>query len=373
MKRMRRDYVWLLSALVLACATTQAPAPDPAPKPVSTITPGDPETAPKAPPAAGEGLEESFYFVHCFDSQAWVLLDSDEHLGLEESALQTPGTDVTMMAGTEDGFVIAEELSPEAIKHAAKVLGAGPRFRVYNGRDAVTVATAGVPQLVGRVVPHFGMVQEWSEQGLDPGDEKGLPARQDLRNSAAMHLMAPLEVPCHDHFFYWARPEALPEPQVQSFREVGAEAEEKWADLTGKLPLWTEVATRVRAAYQENGENLPPPDPQVFECSAPLPLPPFKSGCVHVQLHIGTTMCGMGPDEALFSVLWARADSVPPLAEERPSPLEPLLIGDFDGDGQSEIVARTDSLSRTVELLRIEGAGLVSVKSTSITYADCPC
>ncbi len=332
-----------------------------------------PEDRARTAATAEEGLEESFYFVHCFDGQAWILLDGDAHLLVEESALQSPGTDVAMMTGTEDGFVVAEALSSVALKRAATVLGGGPRFRVFNGPDAVTVATAGTPQLVGRVVPHFGVVQEWSEQGIEPESKDGLPARQDLRNTAAMHLMAPLEVPCHDQIFYWARPEGLPLPAVQSFREVGADAEEHWSDKTQQLPIWADVAARIKAAYDEQGENLPPPDQQVFECSGSLPIAPFEDGCFHVQLHVGTTMCGMGPDEVLLSVLWATGDSSPRLIEERHSPLEPLLVGDFDGDGQSEIVARTDSLSRTVELLRIEGAGLVSVKSTSITYADCPC
>jgi hypothetical protein len=377
---MQRYYIWLLSAVAIACATTSQPGEPPPPREPSKVsppgesnkvTPEETRTSPIAP--AANGLEESFYFVHCFDDRAWILLDGDAHLALEEAAFQSPGADVTMMGGSEDGFVIAETLSPEVAVLAGKALEASAQFRVYNGSDAVTVAKAGAPMLIGRVVPHFGIVQEWSEQGIEPEGESGLLARQDLRNTAAMHLMAPLEVPCHGHNLYWARPEALPLPPVQTFREVGAEAEEEWAAKAQRLPHWADVEARVNAAYEEQGENLPPPDLQVFECAAPLPLPPFEKGCFHVQLHMGTTMCGMGPDEALFSVLWPVDQEVPGLIEERHSPLEPLLIGDFDGDGRSEIVARTDSLSRTVELLRIEGAGLVSVKSTSITYADCPC
>ncbi len=370
---MRRNYILLLCALALACATTGQPARVPVPNEPDKAAPTEAVATSVAKTPAASGVEESFYFVHCFDNQAWVLLDGDAHLTLEEAALQSPGSDVTMMSGSEDGFVIAEELSPEITKLATDTLRSGPRFRVYNGSDPVTVAKAGTPKLIGRVVPHFGIVQEWSEQGIDPEGEKGLPAREDLRNTAAMHLMAPLDVPCHDMSIYWARPEAQPLPPVQSFREVGAEAEEEWGAKTQELVHWEEVRARIEAAYQEQGENLPPPDLQVFECAAPLPLSPFEKGCFHVQLHVGTTMCGMGPDEALFSVFWPVDQNSPGLIEERHSPLEPLLIGDFDGDGHSEIVARTDSLSRTVELLRIEGAGLVSVKSTSITYADCPC
>lgn len=370
---MKTTTIGVLCALAIGCATTAGPRQAVSPMPTDPIAETGPEQVAAAPAPSGNELEGSFFFVHCFNDRAWILLDGDQHLLLEEQALQAPGSELFLMAGAEDGFVIAETLSAGVAAQTASVLGEGARYRVYNGPDAVTVATRGKPLMVGRVVPHFGVVQEWSEQGIDPADEKGLAARRDLRNIAAMHLMAPLEVPCNDHSFYWASPEAQPVRVARSFREVGAATEESWAAKTRQLAHWTEISARVQAAYEEQGENLPPPDLQVLECSGPLPLPPFQSGCVHVQLHLGTTMCGMGPDEALFSVLWPGDDTLPGLMEEETSSITPLLIGDFDGDGLSDVVARTDSLSNTVELLRIEGAGLVSVKSTSITYADCPC
>ncbi len=370
---MRRPCIVLLCLLALGCVTTSETRQTSPAKPVTPVAAVGLEVVAPTGHQANDELEESFFFVHCFDDRAWILLDGDEHLLVEEAALQFPGTDITLMAGAADGFVIAETLSAKAGSQATRVLGKGPQYRVYNGPDAVTVATAGTPQMVGRVVPHFGVVQEWSKQGIDPATENGTPARRDLRNIAAMHLMAPLEVPCTDQAFYWASPEEHRVRSAQSFREVSASAEERWAEKTRQLPYWTAGAARVRAAYEEQGESLPPPDLQVLECSGSLPLPPFQSGCFHVQLRLGTTMCGMGPDEAMFSILWPGDDSLPGLMEEHLSSITPLLIGDFDGDGQSEMVARTDSLSDTVELLRIEGAGLVSVKSTSITYADCPC
>lgn len=361
---MRQLVTCFIAMFGLSCATSTSPSPPGVVMPLAGQKPA--ESLPTVE------LKDSFHFVHCLDQQAWVLLDNDRHLELEEALLEDSGQELSLMAGAQDGFVIAQALSAEGLTAARSLVGEG-RYRLFNGGHEVAVSALGTPRLVGRVVPHFGMVEEWSRGGIGPESAEGELARRDLRNTAAMHLMAPLSVSCKEDSFYWARPEWMPEVSARSYREVGAKTEAKWAERTAALRAWSDPQARVKSAYLEQGANLPELDIQVFALSEGGAQAPCVTGCTHVQLRLGTTLCGMGPDEAVLSVFWDRDGLRPSIIEERNGPLAPILMGDFDGDGTMEVVGRTDSLSQTIELFRIEPTGLVPVKSTSLTFADCPC
>jgi hypothetical protein len=371
---MRTRACLLLTTLLLtACATAAGPQTATVPAPPTAETPSAPETTAPATPTR-PALTASFYFVHCFDGKAWVQLDSNEQLLVEDALLEASSQELRLLEGATDGFVVLETLTEAGAARAAELLGSRHPFRVYEGTRLLGEHPPGAPQLVGRVVPHFGMVQEWSEQGMTPGEEGGEGALRDLRNTASMHLMAPLELACNGgEDFHWARPANLPDPRVVRFRNGSDEEQNEWETRSLALPAWKQAEERVRAAYGDSGEEMPTAETLFLTAPDGDSYVPCGAGCHHVLLHVGSTQCGMGPDEAIFSVLWPLGVGGSPIVQEVTAPLFPILVGDFDGNGKADLVARTHPLSQTVELLEFDGSGFVTVKSTSVTYADCPC
>ena len=347
---------------------------------VAACGPAHHRTDPTIPePTVTSPAPTELFLVLELDGEFYVQMDSPALEGLVD-----PKTDVTTveMGYGDDDWVFFGNLTAGAAGRVHRALGRLGPIEVMDGSRPADGIFFGTPQLVGRVVPHFGEVQEMEEQGFFIDDEDQGARRLQYLAGTDTVVMIPIQGEVYDSVTTWARTRSDRQPTVAAF-ETGplGPRDDEAADVAETMPAWKEALARVRAAYagEDHGEE---PEVRTEDLWTAQRLDeddnPVGPNWVYFFHHFGETQCGAGPDEARLAALWSPKGSLDkPLVlvtgESATVVLEPYVIGDLDGDGALEMIGFTNDLTGEVRILRIKDGTFETLKTAAPNYRDCPC
>lgn len=278
----------------------------------------------------------------------------------------------------------------ELSQKARGLLGAvGSGWQLWSGPDRIGDVELGEPVVLARIVPHFGVVQEWEESPLE-SPTRSAQTRQDLMSNSEVVLAFPVEGDAgkaglgnYDEVL-WVR-HAIGFPATMAQAEEIPVAKAPWFKWTSELPDWVKAADRVTEAFRNSGADAKQAD-ATASYAWKVEIPPREAGAAPMAfgvaaLTLGDTLCGQGPDEASILAVWrlladeSKGEFIGSIPTEGDPIATPrlLVVGDMDGDGLVEVVVRGELITNTKTIYRLMDNKLVPVKSDYITFADCPC
>jgi hypothetical protein len=324
-----------------------------------------PTHPPDQPAAVGTAVEGSFHFVRVIGGQIYIVLNEDDIGSVKPAAIIDAKAPTTLLQMT-DPIAIGQDLPAGLLGNLET-----SSWQVFKESEAWCLSAAGDPLIVGLVIPHFGDLQQLEEARIDLSADEGAGRRAAFLGDSSVSIMVPLEG-CEDApsgpGLLWSMPLGASPARVSAFAELTGEAGDEAEELALGLDEWKEIEARVAQAYEGATEDdgspmLPGLDVDAYGAD----------GWIVVRAKIGNAECGRGPDEGLLVTLWERRDDGLALVLIREEELEPVLIGDFDGDEELEIVAYTDPYTEAIEIFRLVGGALEPAGITDSAYFDCPC
>ncbi len=331
-------------------------------------------------PAVGdpEAQRTEIFLIVELDAEFYIQIDA-ESVDFQVDA----AADVTRVEMVDDfeGMAFIGSLSAPAARRVHAALGSLGPIQVMDGGFPAEDVFFGPPVLVGRVVPHFGEIDELEEQGIFLDDEDQGALRKQFFLGTAPVIMIPVQGELYDSMTMWARTRTDRRPKVAVFDAgpLGSRDDEA-AEVAAAMPAWTEAIARVDQAYlqDEHGEVPFLEDELWSAVYLNDEDEPVGDAWTYYYVHYGETFCGEGPDEARLAGLWSPKSSLDKpmvLATEEAdmTVIEPYIIGDLDGDGAVEMIGLTSDLTGEIQLLRIKDGVLETLKTAGPIYRDCPC
>ena len=356
-----RGFLVILAGLAAACG--------PAHHQNTTRTP--------IPERTETGPTELFLVVD-LDGEYYIQMDSPGLAGLVDPKGDVLGVE---MVFDEEGWAFIGTLNAAAAFRVHRALGLLGPIEVMDAARPAEDVFLGAPVLVGRVVPHFGEVQELEDRDISIDDEDQGELRRQLLLGTSPVIMIPIQGEVYDVMTLWARTRSDARPAVAVF-DMGPDGprDDEAAEVAAETTAWAEALARVDRAYAADDAGEPPYTEEDLWSARRLDDEdePVGPNWIYFFCHYGETLCEQGPDEALLAALWAPGAPLDkPLVfvtgQGEQVVLEPYLIGDLDGDGAVELIGRTNELTGELQLLRVEEGRFKTLKSAAPMYRDCPC
>lgn len=399
----------VLTAFALLSCATGAPAVNShspkSPADGTTVPSGD-GTAPVAPARATPSpLYKSFFFAHELGGQLYVQLSNDP---AEAAALrrQAGAPLLAGIGGAAGDVASADDPAPELLEGDYRYVlslpvgdpetdGAFPasalpaQWEVYSGAQLVCRASVGPMKDISISVPHFGQVEGWNTDP-DSGPAKNADTRRELFGQGAQHVMfqvkdckmAPGQQLIAETL--WARPDSAFKPLITDFfHQAPAGVADELVGRSREMLVWTLLAAKVKKAYAlDPSQPAEIPAEERVAYGVIVHNPAVTQEVATIRLGMGETECGHGPAEAYLTHVWSRTGNAPwTLLMAHPEDpdtgvvgLEPLLWGDFNGDGVLDAVFKTGPFREERTLFQLDSTGLGSpIKRTYLNFNDCPC
>ncbi|MFH1532509.1 MAG: hypothetical protein ABIK09_17430 [Pseudomonadota bacterium] len=299
------------------------------------------------------------------------------------AGLVDPKDDVTRveMVYESEGWAFLGTLSAAAARRVHRALGPLGPLEVMDGGRPAEELFMGAPILVGRVVPHFGEIQEMEDNGIVIDDEDQGELRRKFLAGTMPVIMIPIQGDVYDVVTLWARTRSDQRPKVAVF-EAGPAGprDDEAAQVAATMPAWAGAIARVDLAYKDADLGDAPITDESLWSAAYLDEDdqPVGPTWIYFYQHYGEAACGQGPDEARLGSLWTPKGSLDkPLVlvadDSTIVVIEPFVVGDLDGDGAIEMIGATNELTREIQLLRIKDGSFETLKTAAPIYRDCPC
>lgn len=242
------------------------------------------------------------------------------------------------------------DVTPELAKWKGKKLRGG------DGCEATVVGF----DVIGRVVPHFGTVQEWSCQYQEDGCVPATPAERAEQAMAMAQTMVGARLDgCADQRH--ARLASLP-AQVVGTKVSDPALEAKAVAAFARLPEVTALETSEGETHRGWWKKLEKVD--IFE------HPVSHKRLVSVR---AATDSGAGCGEFLASAwqVWEVSDGKLVPLYDASAPLDVLEAVDGDGDGNLELLVAGDHFGQQLALVDVKRRE--THRELKFAYNDCPC
>gem|GEM_PF-4192794 len=324
----------------------------------------------------GLPVEESFFFAVGAGGLYYIVLDSPAYDFVGEIK------DISNITLLDASGPITLGLALEA-STASRLLetarSRGSKWELRSGEGVVCTGELGDPLYITQVQPHFGAEQQWQEEP-ETSPANSAETRSTLLGPGFVGVPV-LGCRGEPDPTIWARPVGGPALRIAGPVALSSEESALLLEKSVVELRWAESRQRVLDAYKTIDSAYPPEESQAvqrFVLAAEGEAPGME--LTEVNLVVGETMCGQGPDAEESTLFWVSCDlGICPVGEAEGSAMQGRRttcmrsFGDFNGDGSMELLMVMDDLLRTRTLFTIEDGVLVPVKSISINYQDCPC
>ncbi len=244
---------------------------------------------------------------------------------------------------------------------------AGVELDIYQGHEVICRKPVGNRQVVSRVIPHFGSLEDlglYSETG-----EKRLPKFPAILELAS-HVLGMVLDECGNwvsgqrDIFHWARPASLPPPAFWLPLDEGDPLFTQWKQVVDRH--WTE-----HPFGEKSSEYLKkfPEDPPVVRTRI---FSRESRALIEDHRKVGETMCG-GEGHEVWSLWQVSEGGIPRMLVSSETTRRILLVADLDQDGWPEMVIQEGLLGNSRTLFRLKDGKLQKILEDWYPFNDCPC
>ena len=281
---------------------------------------------------------------------------------------------------SRDSFTLIQGTEPSAVP--AELKGqVGRPFALYSPSGVVCQATVKSLGILGRVIPHFGMREIWTQdlEGKAQTEAQAAPEVWSWTESGRL-LVGELETKGTCTEALWARGGALAPLAPIPLDDAGEPFTTQALQELRKLPIHKKLQKEFETWSQESGSPSTAPW-DTFEGAKPVVKLIGKPGgdqkaLISLTLQAGY---GCGSFEGSLWVLWEVTGSLESLkwtlANDPANALAvtPKGVMDVDGDGSLELLFTGEGLDQSTGFIRLNGARYLQQQIIRVPYLDCPC